>query len=162
MAVELDDSLGGAPTQHREVQGAESNLFLSYFPNGIRLKAGGVKSGFTVYDPEDVERRLFKVKGNRNVHVSEVSFCGSKYISTFLYRYSSKVPVAASSLNKSDCFILDLGKNHNILVLMPPAARRMEKFRANQVANEIRDEDHAGNAEIKLIGKLLLRNRKNC
>lgn len=132
MAVELDDSLGGAPTQHREVQGAESDLFLSYFPNGIRLKAGGVKSGFTVYDPEDVERRLFKVKGNRNVHVSEV-------------------PVAASSLNKSDCFILDLGKNHNILVLMPPAARRMEKFRANQVANEIRDEDHAGNAEIKLI-----------
>ena len=160
MAVELDDSLGGAPTQHREVQGAESDLFLSYFPNGIRLKAGGVKSGFTVYDPEDVERRLFKVKGNRNVHVSEVRYCSSKYF--YLYRYSSKVPVAASSLNKSDCFILDLGKNHNILVLMPPAARRMEKFRANQVANEIRDEDHAGNAEIKLIGKLVLWNRKNC
>ena len=73
MAVELDDSLGGAPTQHRELQGAESDLFLSYFPNGIRLKAGGVKSGFTTYDPEDVERRLFKVKGNRNVSVSEVS-----------------------------------------------------------------------------------------
>ena len=72
MAVELDDSLGGAPTQHRELQGAESDLFLSYFPNGIRLKAGGVKSGFTTYDPEDVERRLFKVKGDRNVHVSEV------------------------------------------------------------------------------------------
>ena len=80
MAVELDDSLGGAPTQHREVQGAESDLFLSYFPNGIRLKAGGVKSGFKVYDPEDVERRLFKVKGDRNVHVSEVKLsCDSKY-----------------------------------------------------------------------------------
>ena len=65
-----------------------------------------------------------------------------------------KVPLAASSLNKSDCFILDLGKNHDILVLMPPSARRMEKFKANQVANEIRDEDHAGNAEIKLIGKM--------
>ena len=64
------------------------------------------------------------------------------------------MPLAASSLNKSDCFILDLGKNHNILVLMPPSARRMEKFRANQVASEIRDEDHAGNAEIKLIGKI--------
>ena len=63
------------------------------------------------------------------------------------------MPLAVSSLNKSDCFILDLGKNHNILVLMPPGARRMEKFKANQVASEIRDEDHAGNAEIKLIGK---------
>ena len=72
MAVELDDCLGGAPTQHRELQGAESDLFLSYFPNGIRLKAGGVKSGFTQVDLEEVERRLFKVKGTKNVHVSEV------------------------------------------------------------------------------------------
>ena len=77
MAVELDDSLGGAPTQHRELQGAESDLFLSYFPNGIRLKAGGVKSGFKTYDPEDVERRLFKVKGDRNVNVSEVFKTGN-------------------------------------------------------------------------------------
>ena len=88
MAVELDDSLGGAPTQHRELQGAESDLFLSYFPNGIRLKAGGVKSGFTIYDPEDVERRLFKVKGNRNVHVSEVSSKTGNGRILYIYVYS--------------------------------------------------------------------------
>ena len=72
LSVELDDHFAGAAVQHREVQGSESGLFLSYFNNGIRLLPGGVKSGFTHYDPEDVKKRLFKVKGKRNVQVSEV------------------------------------------------------------------------------------------
>jgi hypothetical protein len=55
-------------------------------------------------------------------------------------------------MNKSDCFILDGGKDHPILVYMPAGARKMEQFRAVQVANEIRDEDHAGNAEVEVIG----------
>lgn len=59
-----------------------------------------------------------------------------------------------SLLNKSDCFILDLGKGHDILVYMPKGARRMEKFKATQAANEIRDEDHAGDANVEIIGGL--------
>ena len=66
-----------------------------------------------------------------------------------------KVPLDIASMNKSDCFILDGGKNHPILVYMPPGARKMEQFRAIQVANEIRDEDHAGNAEVEVIGILI-------
>ncbi len=36
---------------------------------------------------------------------------------------------------------------------MPAGARKMEKFRATQVANDIRDEDHAGNSEVVIIGQ---------
>jgi len=132
LAVELDDALGGAPTQHRELQENESQLFLSYFKTGVKYLPGGVKSGFTHYDPEDVEKRLFRVKGKKNVQVKQV-------------------PVDISSMNKSDCFILDGGKEHPILVYMPTGARKMEQFRAIQVANEIRDEDHAGNAEVEVV-----------
>lgn len=33
--VQLDDKLFSAPIQHREVQEHESQLFLSYFKNGV-------------------------------------------------------------------------------------------------------------------------------
>ena len=47
----------------------------------------------------------------------------------------------------------DLGKGNDILVFMPPGARRMEKFQATSAANEIRDEDHAGDGEVVIVGK---------
>ena len=56
-------------------------------------------------------------------------------------------------MNKGDCFILDGGKRFSILVYMPEGAKKMEQFRAVQVANQIRDEDHAGNAEVEVIGE---------
>ena len=88
LTVALDDVLGGGPVQHRELQGHESQLFLSYFTAGIRSLPGGVKSGFTAYDPEDVERRLFRVKGKRNVQIMEVNnssyFITSPHLVTLL------------------------------------------------------------------------------
>ena len=90
LAVELDDSLGGAPAQFREIQEHESQLFLSYFKTGVKYLAGGVKSGFTHFDPEDVEKRLFRVKGKRNVQVKQVFypfFFVKKYRATIAYRF---------------------------------------------------------------------------
>ena len=44
--MELDDHLQGAATQHREVQEAESSMFLGYFSAGLTYLKGGVATGF--------------------------------------------------------------------------------------------------------------------
>jgi len=88
--VELDTLLGGEPVQHREVQGYESKLFLSYFTPGPMIMHGGIESGFRHVKPEEYRPRLLHIKGRKYVRVREV-------------------PMKASSLNGGDIFILDLG-----------------------------------------------------
>lgn len=95
-ANELDDLLGTAPVQHREVEGYESKEFLDCFSGGIRYLTGGVDSGFrhveadsgTVASPT----RLFQVRKN----------AGSK-------ARSYLVPLSSKSLNEGDAFVLDAG-----------------------------------------------------
>uniref|UniRef100_A0A0K2UCV6 Gelsolin-like domain-containing protein n=1 Tax=Lepeophtheirus salmonis TaxID=72036 RepID=A0A0K2UCV6_LEPSM len=131
-SVELDEQLSGAAIQHREMQGHESAVFESCFKKGIRYLPGGIKSGFSHVDPEDVVKRLFQIKGKRNVRVAEIA-------------------LDPDLVNQSDCYVLDLGKGHDILVYRPPGAKRVEKFKSSLVANEIRDEDHAGDANVVLL-----------
>jgi len=88
--VELDDLLGGAPVQHREVQGHESDLFISYFNGEIRLLDGGVESGFNKVKPEEYKPRLLHLKGKKKVRVTQVE-------------------LTRDSLNSGDVFILDNG-----------------------------------------------------
>lgn len=88
--VELDDFLGGRPTQHREVMGHESKLFLSYFKGPIQILDGGIDSGFNKVKPTEYKPRLLHVKGKKNVRVVQV-------------------PLAVSSMNSGDVFILDAG-----------------------------------------------------
>lgn len=40
LAVHLNTLLGERPVQHREVQGNESDLFMSYFPRGLQYQVG--------------------------------------------------------------------------------------------------------------------------
>jgi len=90
--VELDDILGGAPIQHREIEGHESRLFLEYFKDrgGLHILQGGVASGFHHVGAETYRKRLLWVKGRRNIRIIEVA-------------------MTYQSMNSGDVFILDGG-----------------------------------------------------
>ena len=129
--VELDNALGGAAVQYRELQGCESDLFLSYFQkNGIEYLDGGVKSGFNTVEKDVYKTRLLLCKGRRTVRISEV-------------------PLAKSSLNRSDCFILDKGLT--ILVFNGPEANKFEKLKAIQTADHLNSDSRSGRAFVSLV-----------
>ncbi|KAG4929658.1 hypothetical protein JHK86_046619 [Glycine max] len=69
--VELDASLGGRAVQYREVQGHETEKFLSYFKPCIIPQEGGAASGFKHVEAEEHKTRLFVCKGKHVVHVKE-------------------------------------------------------------------------------------------
>lgn len=107
--VELDDYLGGAPIQHRECQGYESERFLSYFKSkgGIRYQNGGALSGFNHYEKK-FEPRLFQVRGKRNLRLNELT------------------NMEWNSLNRNDSFIIDF--NTTIFVWNGKNSNKMERI----------------------------------
>jgi len=117
--VELDDRLGGAPIQHREVQGYESPLFLKYFNNQIRILDGGVDSGFNHVKPEEYKPRLLHLKGKKRVRVTQVELSGR-------------------ALNSGDVFILDNGMN--LYQWNGGKAGPQEKMKGAQLCRAIDDE----------------------
>jgi gelsolin len=118
--VELDDLLGTLPVQFREVQGYESEEFLSLFKGHIKVQDGGVASGFNHVKPEEYKARLFWIKGTRNnMRVLEV-------------------PAQTSSLNHGDVFVLDMGLE--IIQWNGETAGVQEKRKAGEVVERLRDE----------------------
>lgn len=132
LSVNLDDGqFNGNAVQHRETQGYESKQFLGYFEPAIRYLDGGHASGFNhVTVNAGAQKRLFQIKGKRNVRVRQVE-------------------VSVTSLNKGDCFILDV--EHDILVYVGEKAKSVERLKAITVANQIRDQDHNGRGNIEII-----------
>ncbi|XP_068661853.1 villin-2-like [Aristolochia californica] len=133
--VELDAALGGRAVQHRELQGHESDKFLSYFKPCIVPLEGGVASGFKKYEKEKFETRLYVCRGKRVVKLKQV-------------------PFTRSSLNHDDVFILDTenkiyqfnGANSNI----------QERAKALEVIQYLKESYHEGNCDVAIVddGKL--------
>jgi len=89
--VELDTYLEDKAVQHRECEGFESDLFLSYFKQGFTVMEGGADTGFHHVKPEVYTPRLLHFHGS-----------GKKVV-------ISEVPAAKSRLTSEDVFILDKG-----------------------------------------------------
>ncbi|ESW26730.1 hypothetical protein PHAVU_003G143200 [Phaseolus vulgaris] len=134
--VELDAALGGRAVQYREVQGHETEKFLSYFKPCIIPQEGGVSSGFKHVEAEEHTIRLFVCKGKHVVHVKEV-------------------PFARSSLNHDDIFILDT--ESKIFQFNGSNSCIQERAKALEVVQFIKDTYHDGKCEIASIedGKLM-------
>lgn len=115
--VELDDLLDGEPSQHREVQGRESNQFKKLFPQLAYLE-GGVASGFHHVAEGAYQNKLLRVRktGSGGVRIKEVT-------------------LERASLNHGDCFILDMGVV--IYVWDGAEASAVEKVAANEAAEHI-------------------------
>ncbi|XP_073067134.1 villin-4-like [Primulina eburnea] len=128
--IELDAALGGRAVQYREVQGHETEKFLSYFKPCIIPQEGGVASGFNHVEDEAHQTRLFECKGKHVVHVKEVSF-------------------ARSSLSHDDIFILDTesksfqfnGSNSSI----------QERAKALEVVQYVKYTYHDGKCEREIF-----------
>lgn len=116
--VELDDVLGGDPVQHREIQGHESELFLSYFKK-IEFLEGGVETGFKHVEAKEYKPRLLHLKGKKTVVVREVA-------------------LKTESLNSGDVFVLDAGLD--IYQFNGDTAGAMEKAKGGELTRAIDDE----------------------
>uniref|UniRef100_A0A671KAG6 Macrophage-capping protein n=1 Tax=Sinocyclocheilus anshuiensis TaxID=1608454 RepID=A0A671KAG6_9TELE len=130
-AMQLDDHLGGAPVQYREVQNNESVTFLGYFKTGIKYKQGGVASGFQHVVTNDMNvKRLLHIKGRRAIRATEVN-------------------MSWASFNRGDCFIVDLGKD--IYQWCGSECNRFERLKASEVAIGIRDNERNGRASLEMV-----------
>ncbi|XP_078443596.1 villin-5-like [Wolffia australiana] len=136
--VELDAALGGRAVQYREVQGRESEKFLSYFKPCIIPQEGGVASGFkhTEINEQNHVTRLFVCQGKHVVHVNEV-------------------PFVRASLNHDDVFILDT--KSKIFQFNGSSSSIQERAKALEVVQFIKDTYHDGKCEVAAVedGKLM-------
>jgi len=124
--VELDTLLDDRAIQHREVMGAESDLFRSYFQK-VSIMRGGADTGFRHVTPEEYKPRLLQFNGKgRNITCTEV-------------------PLSKNRLNPDDVFILDMGVR--IFQWNGEGSNGMERIKAAQFVQQL-ESDHKGTSEV--------------
>lgn len=127
--VELDTFLDDKPVQHREVQGHESDLFMSYFKSGISIMEGGAETGFRHVQPTEYKPRLLHFSGARKTVVVK------------------EVPLARARVHTDDVFILDLGMT--LYQWNGSGSNKDERFKAMQYLNHLKSE--RGNAKSETL-----------
>ncbi|KID90836.1 Gelsolin, partial [Metarhizium majus ARSEF 297] len=144
--VELDEFLGGAATQHREVQSAPSDEFLSLFPR-LTIRSGGVRTGFRHVEPQKTRApvrtllRVFKspctsASGPDGVVVHEVE-------------------PAVGSLDDGDVFVLDVGDK--IWVWQGRRCSPVEKAKAARVVHDMTLAKHI---DVEVVAQAESRSRR--
>ncbi|KAL1195728.1 Villin-1 [Cardamine amara subsp. amara] len=128
-ALELDAALGCCTVQYREVQGQETEKFLSYFKPCI-IPVEGKYSPKTGSAGETYHVTLLMCKGDHAVRVKEV-------------------PFLRSSLNHDDVFILDTSSK--VFLFAGCNSSTQEKAKALEVVEYIKDNKHAGRCEVATI-----------
>jgi len=129
--VELDTYLDDKPIQHREVEGHESELFMSYFPKGIQLMEGGAESGFNHVQPDKYVPRLMHFHGTgKNVIVTQVPACKSR-------------------LDSGDVFMLDMGLT--IYQWNGTGASMFERNKAMTFLQDLKNERSGKRIETEVI-----------
>lgn len=115
--VELDDLLDDGPVQHRETMNNESPLFQSYFKSGIQYLSGGIESGFRKVKEDEYKPRLLEVRRTKKTVKAQ------------------QVECSVSSMNRGDCYILDLGKK--VYKYLGPESNAFEKSSAANLAANV-------------------------
>jgi hypothetical protein len=125
--------LGGAPVQHREIEGNESDDFVNCFPKGITYLEGGVDSGFRKVDENDKDHitRLYRVHKKPGHHPARCF----------------EVPLNCSSLNDGDAFLLDAGDK--IFTWFGSTVSAFERNKSATVAHNLH-QNRLGHCELIL------------
>ncbi|KAK9159050.1 hypothetical protein Scep_005624 [Stephania cephalantha] len=127
-AFELDAALGSHAVQYREIQGEETEKFLSYFKPCIIPASGKFSSG-RVHN-ETYRISLLTCKGDHVAYVKEV-------------------PFSRSSLNHNDVFIADTASK--IFLFSGCNSSMQERAKALEVVQYIKESKHGGKCELATI-----------
>ena len=129
-AIELDDLLGGYSIQQREMEGFESNRFLSYFSKGITVLPGGASSGFRAVT-ETFQPVMYSVKGKRTPIV--------RFMPT----------VSWSVMNQGDVYVLD--DKEFIFVWIGQKSNGQERIQGAKLAQTLKGQRGHGRKQIVIL-----------